>query len=226
MAGRPFIDWTWIAGNLDDIAGRTVQHLYIAAIAVALGFIVAFLLVLAIRRLPVLGGPIVGLAGLLYTIPSIALFAGLVPVTGLSLVTAEIPLIIYTLLIYVRNIVAGFDAVPSETLEAADAMGFTRGRRLLRIELPLAAPLIITGVRIASVSTIGLVVVAALIGDNYGGLGFFIRDGINTFFPTKVYVGAIMAVALALIADALLVGLERLATPWARARASDAAGAR
>jgi osmoprotectant transport system permease protein len=98
-------------------------------------------------------------------------------------------------------------------------MGFTPLRRLREIELPLALPLIISGVRIASVSTIGLVVVAALIGDNYGGLGFFIRDGINTFFPTKVYVGAVMSVVLALLADALLVGLERLVTPWARVHA-------
>ncbi len=224
MSGRPLIDWTWIADHLDDIAARTIQHLYIAAIAVFVGFVMAFALALAIRRFPVLGGPIISVSGLLYTIPSIALFAALVPITGLSLLTAEIPLIIYTLLIYVRNIVAGFEAVPRETLEAADAMGFTRGRRLRQIELPLAIPLIITGVRIASVSTIGLVVVAALIGDNYGGLGFFIRDGINTFFPTKVYVGAVMAVVLALLADAVLVAVERLATPWARARAGQAAG--
>ena len=225
MSGRPFIDWTWIAEHLDDIASRIVQHLYIAAIAVIVGLVVAFLLALLIRRFPVLGGPIIGVSGLLYTIPSLALFAALVPVTGLSLLTAEIPLIIYTLLIYVRNIVAGFESVPADTLEAADGMGFTRARRLGRIELPLALPLIITGIRIASVSTIGLVVVAALIGDNYGGLGFFIRDGINTFFPTKVYVGAVMAVVLALVADALLVGLQRLVTPWDRARAGQAGAA-
>ena len=222
MPDRPRVDWAWIGDHLDDIASRTVQHLAIAGMAVAAGFVLAFVLALAIRRWPRLDGPIVGVSGILYTIPSLALFAALVPVTGVSLLTAEIPLTIYTLLIYIRNIVAGFRAVPADTLEAADAMGFTSGRRLQEIELPLALPLIIAGVRLASVSTIGLVVVAALIGDNYGGLGFFIRDGINTFFPTKVYVGAVMSVALALVVDALLVGLERRATPWARARATRA----
>jgi osmoprotectant transport system permease protein len=219
MAGRPLIDWGWIGDHLDDIAARTIQHLGIAGIAIFVGFVVAFALSLAIRRWDVLDGPITGISGLLYTVPSLALFAALVPITGLSLLTAEIPLVIYTLLIYVRSIVAGLRAAPPEILEAADGMGFTPLRRLREIELPLALPLIISGVRIASVSTIGLVVVAALIGDNYGGLGFFIRDGINTFFPTKVYVGAVMSVVLALVADALLVGIERLVTPWAHARA-------
>lgn len=222
MSGRPLIDWGWIGDHLDDIAARTIQHLGIAGMAVVFGFLVSFALALAIRRFAALDGPVTGLSGILYTIPSIALFAALVPITGVSILTAEIPLTIYTLLIYVRNIVAGFRSVPAETLEAADGMGFTSSRRLREIELPLALPLIITGIRLASVSTIGLVVVAALIGDNYGGLGFFIRDGINTFFPTKVYVGAVMSVVLALGADGLLVAAERLATPWARVRAQRA----
>jgi osmoprotectant transport system permease protein len=224
MSGRPFIDWAWIGDHLDDIFARTIQHLYLAAIALFVGFVLAFVLALAIRRYSKFDGPIVGVTGILYTIPSLALFAALVPVTGLTIMTAVIPLIIYTLLIYVRSMTAGLRASPPEILEAADAMGFTSGRRLREIELPLALPLIISGVRIATVSTIGLVVVSALIGDNFGGLGFFIRDGINTFFPTKVYVGAVMSVVLALIADAALVGVERRATPWARARAQRAVG--
>lgn len=224
MSGRPLIDWTWIGDHLDDIAFRTGQHLWLAAIAVVVGFVISFGLALAIRRAPRLYGPITGVSGILYTIPSLALFAVLVPITGLSLLTAEIPLVIYTLLIFVRSIVAGFRAVPAEVLEAADAMGFTRGRRLRTIEIPLAIPLIVSGFRIASVSTIGLVMIVSLIGNNFGGLGLFIKEGIQTFFSTKVYVGAVLSLVLAFGADALFVGLQRAITPWARTRAARAVG--
>jgi osmoprotectant transport system permease protein len=222
MSGRPLVDWEWIAEHLDDVAFRTGQHLWLAAIAVVVGFVISFGLALAIRSYPRLYGPITGISGVLYTIPSLALFAVLVPVTGLSVLTAEIPLILYTLLIYVRNIVAGFRTVPDDVREAADGMGFTPGRRLWRIELPLAVPLIVSGIRIASVSTIGLVMIVALIGNNFGGLGLFIREGIQTFFPTKIYVGAVLSVVLAFVADALFVAVERAITPWARARAARA----
>lgn len=219
MTERPLIDWTWIAEHVDDIAFRTVQHLWLAGIAVAAGFLISFLLCLAIIRRPGLYGPIAGISGVLYTIPSLALFAALVPLTGFSILTAVIPLTLYTLLIFVRNIVAGFQAVPGDVLEAADGMGYTRASRLRAIELPLAVPLIITGLRLASVSTIGLVMIVSLIGDNFGALGLFIKEGIQTFFPTKTYVGAVLSLMLAFGADALFVGLERLLTPWARARA-------
>lgn len=218
MTGRPLVDWTWIAEHLDDIAFRTAQHLWLALIAVVVGFLIAFGLSLLVLRFRQLYGPVTGFAGVLYTIPSLAMFAALVPVTGLSLLTAEIPLILYTLLIFVRNIVAGFDAVPREVLEAADGMGFTRARRIQAIELPLAVPLIVTGLRLASVSTIGLVMIVSLIGDNFGGLGLFIKEGIQTFFPTKVYVGAVLSLVLAFAADAVFVALERAITPWARTR--------
>lgn len=219
MSGRPLVDWSWIVDHLDDIAFRTAQHLWLAAIAVAVGFTIAFALSIAVVRVRRLYGPVTGLAGVLYTIPSLAMFAALVPVTGLSLLTAEIPLILYTLLIFIRNIVAGFQTVPQEVLEAADGMGFSLGRRLLAIELPLAIPLIVTGLRLASVSTIGLVMIVSLIGDNFGGLGLFIKEGIQTFFPTKVYVGAVLSLVLAFAADAAFVGLERALTPWAHAQA-------
>ena len=214
------IRWDWIVDHLDDIAFRTAQHLGLAAIAVVVGLVLSFGLALLIRRVPALYGAVTGVSGVLYTIPSIALFAALVPVTGLGILTAEIPLVTYTLLIYVRNIVAGFQAVPADVLEAADGMGFTSRRRLLEIELPLAIPLIVSAIRIASVSTIGLVMVLSLIGDNLAGLGFFIRDGISTFFPTKIYVGAVLSVALAFLADAIFVVVERAITPWSRARAA------
>jgi osmoprotectant transport system permease protein len=221
---RPLVDFGWIAGHLDDIAFRTGQHLWLAVVAVAAGFVIAFALSLLVLRDRRLYGPVTGSAGILYTIPSLALFAALVPITGLSILTAEIPLVLYTLLVLVRNIVAGFDAVPADVREAADAMGMTRLERLRRIELPLAIPLIIAGLRIATVSTIGLVMIVTLIGNNFGGLGLFIKEGIQAFFATKVYVGAILSVALALLADAAFIRLERALTPWARARAARATG--
>ena len=220
MSDRPLIDWTWIVEHLDDIGFRTVQHLWLAAIAVAVGFVIAFGLSLLVVRYRRLYGLVTGISGVLYTIPSLAMFAILVPITGLSVLTAEIPLILYTLLIFIRNIVAGFDAVSGDVLEAADGMGFTRRRRLRTIELPLAVPLIITGIRLASVSTIGLVMIVSLIGDNFGGLGLFIKEGIQTFFPTKVYVGAVLSLVLAFGADAAFVLVERALTPWARARST------
>ena len=221
---RPLIDWTWIVEHLDDISFRTGQHLSLALISVVAGFAISFALALLVLRNRRAYGPITGAAGVLYTIPSLALFAALIPVTGLSTLTAVIPLTLYTLLILVRNIVAGFDAVPSDVREAADAMGMTRLERLRRIELPLAIPLIVAGLRLATVSTIGLVMVVTLIGNNFGGLGLFIKEGIQAFFATKVYVGALLSVGLAVLADVVLVRVERGLTPWARARADRATG--
>jgi osmoprotectant transport system permease protein len=221
---EPLVDWAWIADHLDDIGIRLGQHLGIAALAVAVGLALAMALALWARRTPGLRGPVTGVTGILYTIPSLAMFAALVPFTGLSLLTAEIPLVVYTLLILFRNIMAGFDAVPDEVREAADGMGYRSGERLRQIELPLAIPLIIAGIRLASVSTIGLVMIVSLLGRNFGGLGVFITEGIQTFFATKVYVGAALSVALAIAADLALVALERRATPWARDRAAAIGG--
>lgn len=217
-AGEPLIDWAWIGSHLDDIAYRTVQHLALAGIAVAVGFVLAFILSLWAVRHARVRAPLTAIAGALYTIPGLALFAALLPITGFSILTAEIPLVIYTQQILVRNIIAGFDAVPADVREAADAMGYTRRERLVRVELPLAVPLIVTGIRLAAVTSIGLVMILTLIGDNFGGLGLFIKEGIQTFFATKVYVGAILSVALAVIVDVLLVRLERRLTPWSAPR--------
>jgi osmoprotectant transport system permease protein len=220
---EPLVDWAWIGDHLDDIGLRLAQHLGISILAVAVGLSIAMGLALWARGVPALRGPVTGVSGVLYTIPSLAMFAALVPFTGLSLLTAEIPLVIYTLLILFRNIMAGFDNVPAEVREAADGMGYRSGERLRMIELPLAVPLIIAGIRLASVSTIGLVMIVSLLGRNFGGLGVFITEGIQTFFATKVYVGAALSVALAVAADLALVALERRTTPWARERA-DAIG--
>lgn len=210
------IDWEWIGGHLGAIAERTLQHLYLAAIAVVVGFAISFVLaVLSVRRRAVYG-PVTAIAGTLYTIPSLAMFAALVPITGLTIVTAEVPLILYTLLIFVRNIVAGFDSVPVDVDEAADAMGYTSSQRLWRVELPLAAPLVIAGLRLASVSTIGLVTISGTIGDRFGGLGFFIFEGNRRGFPTEILAGAVPSIILAVVIDILLVRFQRRITPWAR----------
>lgn len=219
MDDQPFFRPEWIGDNLDVIGLRLWEHVQMTAIAVGVGLLVSFALALLIRRVPALYGPIIGISGTLYAIPSLALFALLVPVTGLSLVTAEIALVSYTLLILVRNIVAGLRGVSADIVEAATGMGLTERQRLLRIELPIALPVIIAGLRIATVTTIGLVTVTALIGR--GGLGYLIiNTGINRFFPTSIYTGVALAVALAVVADLALLGLQRLLTPWARARSA------
>jgi osmoprotectant transport system permease protein len=212
------IQWEWIAGNLDEIARATLDHLWLTLIAVGVGFALSLALGLAAYRWRPLYGPVAGVAGLLYTIPSLALFAVLVPFTGLSFLTAEIGLVSYTLLILVRGVVSGLDGVPRDAVEAASGMGYTARQRLARVELPLAVPVIIAALRLATVTTIGLVMVTALIGE--GGLGQLMLRGFNRSFPTMVYVGVAASVALAVTLDLALVGLQRLLTPWTRARAA------
>lgn len=217
------IDFAWALDHLDDLAWRTLQHLLFTAIAVGAGFAISLgLAILALRRRR-LRGAVVTASGILYTIPSLALFAALVPVTGLSILTAEIPLTLYTLLIFLRNILAGLDGVPADVTEAADAMGYTTRARLLRVELPLALPLVIAGVRLASVSTVGLVTVSGILGDRFGGLGFFIFEGYAHVFPTEVLFGAVPSVVLALAVDVVLQRVQRRLTPWTRAAAGGGA---
>lgn len=219
MNDKPLIDFDWILTHLDDILIRTLQHIQLTAIPIAIGFVISLgLSVWAVRR-PRIYPPMTAMTGLLYTIPSLAAFAFLRPIFGLSLLTAVIPLTTYTLLILVRNNVSGFQSVPVEVLEAAEGMGYTRRERLRRVELPLAIPLMITGLRLATVTTIGLATVAAILGDSFGGLGQFITEGLQTLFPTKIYVGAVVSVALAFAADFAFIQLERRLTPWARAQA-------
>ena len=210
------IDWAWAADHLDELAGRAVQHFVLAALGVGIGFVLSLALSIWAVRRPIVRTPLVSLSGVLYTIPSLALFAALVPVTGLSILTAVIPLVLYTLLIYMRNILAGLDAVPAEVLESADAMGYRRSQRLVRVELPLALPLIIGGVRLASVSTIGLVTVSGMLGDRFGGLGFFIFEGYRRSFPTEIAFGAVPSIILAVAVDLVLQAIQRRLTPWAR----------
>ena len=212
----------WVVDNLDLIGGLLLEHLYLTFLAVGIGLVLSFALALLIRRSPAFYGPVLGVTGTLYAIPSLALFALLTPVTGIGTVlTAEIALVGYTLLILVRNIVEGLRGVPDDAIEAANGMGLTPTQRLMRVEMPLALPVIMAGIRIATVTTIGLVTVTALTG--LGGVGYLIVTiGINrgSFGSTQTITGVVLAVGLAVIADTSLQALQRRLTPWARRRAT------
>lgn len=208
----PWLRWDWVRTHGDTIWAATRQHVELTAIAVVIGLALSFPLALLARRWRWLETPILSTTGILYTIPSLALFALLVPWTGLSRTTSEIGLVGYTLLILVRNILAGLDGVPADVKEAAVGMGFSPARQLFRIELPLAMPVIVAGIRIATVTTIGLVTVTALIGQ--GGLGQLILDGLIRDFRSPLVVGAALSVALAVVADLGLALVQRALTPW------------
>jgi osmoprotectant transport system permease protein len=212
---QPFIDWEWVSRNLDDIGQATLEHLSHTALAVSVGLIVSLLLSMVALRWQRSYGPITWVTGVLYTIPSIALFTLLVPVFGLtSIFTAQVALVSYTLLILIRNIVAGVRGVSPDVTEASRGMGMSERQIFLGVQLPLALPAIIAGVRVAAVTTIGLVTLTVLVGQ--GGYGLFILRGISRQFLTEALVGTVLSVMMALIIDSALLGVERLATPWNR----------
>jgi osmoprotectant transport system permease protein len=206
--------WSWVRGHTHEIWLATGQHFRLTIVAVLIGFLLSTLLAAVVLRFRWTYGPILSAANILYTIPSLALFGFLIPITHLGFRTAEIGLVSYTLLILTRNIVTGIDGVSVAVKESADGMGFTRWRRFLSVDLRLATPAIIAGVRIASVTTVGLVTITALVGE--GGYGVFILDGINRRFTTPTVVGAVCSVALAVTLDVTFVLIERLLTPWSR----------
>jgi len=217
IEGEPLFRLDWVLEHLDTLAQRIGEHLLVTIIAVAAGFVISFALALAVRRWPRIYGPILAVSGILYAIPSIALFVLFIPITGLSLLTVEIALVSYTLVILVRNIVTGLREVPPEVIEAARGMGYTDRQRLWRVELPIALPIIVAGLRIATVTTIGLVTIATLIG--MGGLGYLIVNiGIQRRFPTATLTGVIVVVLLATVIDLGFQALQRRLTPWATAR--------
>jgi len=216
LSQGPPTAWQWIWDHRSVIGSRLLEHVELTVIAVGVGLAISIPLAILAYRHGRLYGPVTWVTGLLYTIPSIALYALFVPITGFTVTTAEIGLVSYTLLILIRNIVVGLRGVPEDVKEAAVGMGLTRAQLLWRVEVPLALPAIIAGVRVATVSTIGLVTIAALIGK--GGLGQFILEGLTTFYTTEMLVGALLSVALALIADTLLLSGQRALTPWSVAR--------
>lgn len=214
QANDAFFRWDWVLSHLDDIWDKVAEHLVLTGLALAIGLVISAALALVALRFRRSYAPIAWTTGVLYTIPSLALFAFLVPITGFGLVTSLIGLVSYTLLILIRTIVAAIDGVDPAIREAATAMGYGRRRMLFEIELPLALPVIVAGVRVATVTTVGLVTVTALVGQ--GGAGFFILDGLNRFFSTEIVLGTALSVLIAVTLDAALITLERIATPWVR----------
>lgn len=215
-SNRPLFEWRWVDRNADQIMQRLGEHLALTAVALAAGLVVSIALAVLSLRWRWFYTVALSTAGALYVIPSLGAFALLVPFFGLSFTTAVIPLATYTLLILLRNIVTGIQQVPGEVREAAVGMGFTRMKLLLQVELPLALPVVIAGLRVAAVTTIGLVTVTSMLG--MGGLGYFIRQGIQTTTPnpTAIIVGIGLSIVLAVVVDFLLWLSERVLAPWAR----------
>jgi osmoprotectant transport system permease protein len=208
----------WIVDNFDRYTDPLAQHLYLVVTSVAIGFVIAFVLALIARRRRWLVGPIVGFTGVLYTLPSLAVFFLLLPITGRGSTTAIIALTAYTLQIIFRNIVIGLGNVPVEATDAGRGVGLTDRQLLWRVELPLAVPDIIAGLRIATTSTVGLATLAVFAGA--GGLGEQIVSGSNITFKTGVVAAGGLAVLLAFALDVVLLAVQRLLTPWRRARAA------
>ena len=207
----------WFVDNFDRVfVPRLLEHIWLTGLAVGIGFVIAFSAALIAHSIDRFETPFAIFAAFLYTIPSLAFFQLMVPITGLTVTSAEIALVSYTLLILFRNTLTGLREVPEDARLAARAMGLTKGQVLRRVELPLALPAIMAGIRIATVTTISLATVAAFIG--VGGLGQPIFNAIQSGFKTQFVAAGLLAVALALVADALLVLLQRLLAPWMRAR--------
>ena len=204
----------WIVDNLDRYGTPFLQHVYLTVAAVAIGFAIAFGLALLAHRRRWLVGPITAATGILYTLPSLAVFFLLQPLTGRGTLTALIALVSYTLLIIFRNVMTGLDNVPTETKDAGRGVGLTDRQLLWRVELPLAVPEILAGVRIAATTTVGLATLAFFAGA--GGLGGQIFSDIN--FKSNVVVGGGLCVALAVALDVIVLSAQRLLTPWQRAR--------
>jgi len=209
----------WICGRYyssrsGDLVDALVQHVEIVVTSVLLGLAVAIPLALLARRYRRLEGPIVGITTAIYTIPSLALFSLLVPATGLGATTVVIGLGLYSLTILVRNLLEGLRAVPADVREAALGMGYAARRMLWRVEVPLALPAIMAGLRVATVSTVALTTVGSIL--DYGGLGDLLVDGTRTNFKAQVLATSVLCVLLAVTLDLLLVGVQRLLTPWTR----------
>ncbi|MBP2404303.1 ABC transporter permease [Streptomyces syringium] len=221
MAGQNcLITNEWICGEYvrtrgQELTDATLQHVGITLASVAIGLLVAFPLALLARRWRGVAGPVLGLTTILYTVPSLAMFSLLVPVFGLSVAVVVTGLVLYSLTILVRNILAGLASVPEEAREAARGMGYGPVRLLFGVELPLALPALMAGLRITTVSTVSLTTVGAIIG--YGGLGNLIYEGMHSFFKAQVLTASALCVALAVLADLALLLVQRLLTPWARA---------
>ncbi|MFD0785403.1 ABC transporter permease [Micromonospora azadirachtae] len=217
--GNPWFSWQYLRDNSDTLVAALRDHASLTARAVLIAALIAVPLAVLAYWFRPLSGPILAFTGVLYTIPSLALFAFIAPYLGIGTVTVLTVVVLYALLVIVRNTVAGLTQVPPEIREAAQGMGYGRWGRLFRIELPLALPGILTGLRLATVSTVALVTVGVVVGR--GGLGQVIFAGFqNNFYKAQIMAGTLLCVLLALVLDLILAGLGRLLTPWLNRRSS------
>jgi len=212
------IDWVWLARNASRVAALLADHALLGLAPVFLGLVLAVPLGVACSRWGSIYPAVLTLSTAIFAIPSLALFVLMIPFTGLTRITAIIPLTLYTVALLIRNVVDGMRAVDESTRQAAHAMGFSELRRLLTVELPVAVPVIIGGLRVASVSSIGSVAVVSVIG--LPSLGDLFIDGTQRFFLTPIVAGILVTAVLALTVDLLLVAAQRLLTPWANRPAS------
>ena len=211
----------WVCGEYlrtrsSILTDAVVQHIWITVASVALGLLLAFPLALLARRYRKLEGMVVGTTTAIYTIPSLALFSLLLPFTGLTQTTVVIGLALYSLTILVRNIIEGLKGVPEDVRDSAVGMGYGRVRLLLGVELPLALPAIMAGLRVATVSTVALATVGSIVG--YGGLGNLLLEAVDSQFKAQVLAAGVLCVVLAVVFDLLIVAAQWLLTPWARGR--------
>jgi osmoprotectant transport system permease protein len=211
----PLLQWSYVSQNTGTILSALGTQAELTVIAVVIGFAISLPLAVLVWRYSAARPPVLGVAGVLYTIPSLALFAIVQPIVGyFSTTAAEIPLVTYTLLILIRNILAGLDGVPDEVREAARAMGYTPLAELVRVDLPLALPSIFAGLRVATVTVVGLVTITAFIGQNV--LGQLITQGFEQNYNSPIVVALVLSILLAGVGDLLFVGLERVTVRWAR----------
>ncbi|MEV6741600.1 ABC transporter permease [Streptomyces sp. NPDC051104] len=216
LARNEWICGAYLRTRRHILLDAVLQHLQLVTASVVIGLLVAVPLAVLARRMRRAAAPVLGVTTVLYTIPSLAMFSLLLPLYGLSATLVVTGLVLYSLTLLVRNILAGLRAVPEETRQAALGMGYGPIRLLLTVELPLALPAAMAGLRIATVSAVSLVTVGAIVG--FGGLGNLIYAGMNTYFKAQVLTASVLCVLIAVAADVLLLAVQRLATPWARAR--------
>ena len=212
-------DWicpAYVSTRRSELVTALGDHVLMTVLAVVVGTVVAVPAAVLAQRLPRSQPLLLGLAAAVYTIPSLALFSLLLPFTGLSMTTVVVGLVLYSLTILLRNVLAGLQGVPEEAVDAARGMGFSPGRLFWRVELPLALPAIVAGLRVATVSTVALVTVGTVVGN--GGLGDLIFEGLRSNFKAEVLTASVLCVALAIVLDVALLGVQRALTPWRRGR--------
>lgn len=215
---NPWVSWRYVENNWGDLLERTQQHVTLTVQAVLIALLLAVPLALLARGSRNLAAAVLGGSAVMYTVPSIALLGMLAPFTGIGRTTVLIALVAYALLVLVRNILVGLDGVPAEVVDAARGLGHSRSGLFVSVELPLAMPAVITGLRLATVTTVALVTVGVVVG--YGGLGQLMYRGFSSGYRAEIFTATVLCLAIALVADLLLLLLGRVLAPWSRSRAA------